>query len=126
MKGTSYIQWFEDISIDDVPMVGGKNASLGEMTRQLQAQGVRVPPGFATTAAAFWDFLKENGLALSSGGTSPLQKILESYRTGAVSLKETGAEIRNRLRDAQLPARLVEELSQAYVALSKRCEVERM
>lgn len=48
-----YIRWFSELSIDDVGLVGGKNASLGEMYRELSAQGVRVPNGFAITAQAY-------------------------------------------------------------------------
>ena len=47
---TEYILWFDDISIDDVPLVGGKNASLGEMYRHLTSKGVNIPHGFAITA----------------------------------------------------------------------------
>ena len=49
-----HILWFEDIGIADVPAVGGKNASLGEMTAALSQKGVKVPSGFATTADAYW------------------------------------------------------------------------
>ena len=58
----SAVRWFEEISLDDVPSVGGKNASLGEMYRHLSGAGVRVPNGFATTADAFRRFLSSNGL----------------------------------------------------------------
>mgnify|MGYP001434278696 FL=1 len=54
--------WFEEITRNDVATVGGKNASLGEMVRSLGTQGIRVPPGFATTAAAYWRFVEANGL----------------------------------------------------------------
>ena len=50
---SAYIRWFADIGLDDIPLVGGKNASLGEMSRALSAVGVRVPPGFAITAEAY-------------------------------------------------------------------------
>ena len=48
-----YIRWFEELTIDDVPIVGGKNASLGEMYRELTPQGIRIPNGFAVTADAY-------------------------------------------------------------------------
>jgi pyruvate,water dikinase len=48
-----FIRWFGELTVDDVPLVGGKNASLGEMYRELSTQGVRVPNGFAVTAAAY-------------------------------------------------------------------------
>ena len=59
-----YIRWYEDTGIDDIPYVGGKNASLGEMIAQLHAQGVRVPIGFATTAQLFREFIQQNQLHL--------------------------------------------------------------
>lgn len=54
-----YIRWFETLGNTDVALVGGKNASLGEMTRTLGDRGVRVPPGFATTAAAYREFVAD-------------------------------------------------------------------
>ena len=57
----NYIKWFEELSINDVPLVGGKNASLGEMYRQLSSKGVNVPNGFAVTANGYRLLLKENG-----------------------------------------------------------------
>ena len=71
-----YIRWFEEIGIEDVPLVGGKNASLGEMYRDLTTQGVKIPDGFAVTAEAYWyvvnsagilDELKESMAGCSSG-----------------------------------------------------------
>ena len=56
------IKRFDEIGIDDIPLVGGKNASLGEMRRELTAKGVPVPDGFATTAAAYWHFLEKTKL----------------------------------------------------------------
>jgi phosphoenolpyruvate synthase/pyruvate phosphate dikinase len=56
-----FIRWFEDIGIDDVPDVGGKNASLGEMYRELTPEGIRVPDGFAVTATAYRHFSSRRG-----------------------------------------------------------------
>lgn len=53
-----YIRWFEEIGIEDVSLVGGKNASLGELYRNLAPSGINVPNGFAITAEAYWDFLR--------------------------------------------------------------------
>ena len=58
-KPAGYVRWFEEIGTDDVPLVGGKNASLGEMYRALDAKGVKVPNGFAITAEAYLHFLNE-------------------------------------------------------------------
>ena len=57
------VRWFEDLDRQDVAQVGGKNASLGEMIRELRSEGVRVPGGFATTAAAYRAYVEHNGLA---------------------------------------------------------------
>ena len=59
---SEYVISFEKLRIEDVPAVGGKNASLGEMISQLAAKGVRVPGGFATTADAYREFLAQDGL----------------------------------------------------------------
>ena len=59
---THYIAWFDQLTMRDVGLVGGKNASLGEMFRELKAQGVRVPDGFAVTAEAFREYFRETGL----------------------------------------------------------------
>ncbi|HUU79932.1 MAG TPA: PEP/pyruvate-binding domain-containing protein, partial [Acidobacteriota bacterium] len=57
-----FILWFDEIGIEDVPSVGGKNASLGEMYQKLNSQGIRVPNGFAITASAYRHFLKFAGI----------------------------------------------------------------
>jgi len=57
-----YIRWFEEIGIEDVPLVGGKNASLGEMYRDLTTQGVKIPDGFAVTAEAYWYMVNPAGI----------------------------------------------------------------
>ena len=66
----SRIKKFNEIGIKNVDIVGGKNASLGEMFNQLTSKGVRIPDGFATTSYAFWEFLKENEIQ------KPLEKLL--------------------------------------------------
>lgn len=74
---TDLVRWFDQISMADVAIVGGKNASLGETYRQLTPRGVRVPNGFATTADAYRMFLQESGLdssrqtATAGEGQSP-------------------------------------------------------
>ena len=60
-KHPGYIRWFDELNADDVSLVGGKNASLGEMYRKLTPRGVRVPNGFATTADAYRDMLTAAG-----------------------------------------------------------------
>ncbi|MGH8718404.1 MAG: phosphoenolpyruvate synthase [Burkholderiales bacterium] len=105
----SYIIPFDSLGMADVSRVGGKNASLGEMISELATAGVRVPEGFATTAQAFRDFLKANGLT---------ERIAGELRTLDVdnvsALAAGGQKIRKWMSDAELPARLIEEVRQAY------------
>ena len=56
---TNYIRWFNELSIEDVPLVGGKNASLGEMYQELSSQGIKIPNGFAVTAEGYHYLLDE-------------------------------------------------------------------
>ena len=60
VKSKKYILWFKDISSKDVPLVGGKNASLGEMYSELTKKGISIPNGFALTSKAYWHYLKYN------------------------------------------------------------------
>ena len=69
-QNMALVRWFSEIGIEDVPLVGGKNASLGEMYRQLTPKGVKVPNGFATTADAYRQFLRESELDRSSKTSS--------------------------------------------------------
>ncbi len=62
MTNENFIKWFRELSIDDVPLVGGKNASLGEMFRELTPKGVKIPDGFAVTAEAYRYFIKSSEL----------------------------------------------------------------
>src|SRR5436190_9930936 len=87
--GRHFIKWFADITMDDVPLVGGKNASLGEMYRTLARQGVRVPNGFAITAEAYRYLLREAGLE------EPIRKALAGLDTRDVEeLRKRGSSIR--------------------------------
>ena len=80
---------FSDLSMKDLAQVGGKNASLGEMTRSLTTLGVRVPEGFATTAAAFREFLEANNL------TEKINTLLDALDVSdVVELARVGAKIR--------------------------------
>jgi pyruvate,water dikinase len=107
-----YIVSLHDVGIDDVDKVGGKNASLGEMIKHLDAAGVRVPGGFATTAQAFRDFLAHDGL------DSRVKARLASFSVDNVAeLARAGAEIRQWIIDTPFPDRLSEEIDKAYSAM---------
>ena len=99
----------EEVGNGDVAVVGGKNASLGEMINGLSAAGVKVPGGFATTAEAFREFLSENRL------DKRISDRLQGLDVDDVNaLAETGNEIRRWLIDAPFGQRLQEEIGAAY------------
>jgi pyruvate,water dikinase len=104
-----YIRFFGEIGIDDVPSVGGKNASLGEMVRELTPKGVRVPNGFAITAQAYWYVLERAGIA------QRLRAALEGLRPDDVEdLARRGRRARELVYGAPLPDDLRREILQAY------------
>jgi len=108
----SYVVPFEQLRMTDVDSVGGKNASLGEMISQLTGAGVRVPGGFATTAEAFRDFLKDAGL------DTRINERLSSLNPEDVrALAETGAEIRQWIIYAPFSARFEKEIREAFAKL---------
>ena len=108
-----YIVSLKDVGMHDVDKVGGKNASLGEMIRHLDAAGVRVPGGFATTAQAFRDFLAHQGL------DTRIQQRLASLNIDDVpALTKAGREIRAWIIDTPLPARLQTAIEQAYAEMT--------
>ena len=107
-----YIVSLDSLSMADVPRVGGKNASLGEMIGRLADMGVKVPGGFATTAQAFWDFLDHNDLR------ERIRQRLETLDVADVgALAAAGAEIRGWVEAAALPPALETGLRNAYAAL---------
>ena len=93
-----HIRWFVDLSLDDVPLVGGKNASLGEMYRELSKQGVQVPNGFAVTAEAYRAFLHEAQL------DQRIRAILADLDTHDVTnLRQRGRQVRQAILAATMP-----------------------
>jgi pyruvate,water dikinase len=112
MQQFEYVCRFCDLGIDDVPLVGGKNASLGEMYQTLSSEGVRVPNGFATTAQAYRDYLTHNKLR------QPIEQALAQLDIEDVdALAKTGAQIRGWIVDAELPPRLASEITAAYTEM---------
>ena len=107
------VLWFEDIGMGDVGLVGGKNASLGELTRHLRPLGVGVPGGFATTAQAFRDHLGFHGAA------ARLKGIMDALAHGRLGLAEAGAEARRLVRSLPLPGGLHREVLASYRRLSR-------
>ncbi len=113
-----YIKWFADLGMDDVKLVGGKNASLGEMIRSLKDEGVRVPDGFATTAKAYWEFLEENGLG------EKISEILSGLKDDRSNLDTIGKKIRRAILNGTLPGPITSAITEAYQQLSDQYGVD--
>lgn len=110
----TYVKRFDELRLTDVPLVGGKNASLAEMYRELHDAGVRVPNGFATTADAYWALLDSNDLR------DKISALLNSLDKRDVdALKRTGDTIRSWIRNADFPDKLEDELLDAYRELCR-------
>lgn len=113
-KERAHILWFNEIGLEDIARVGGKNASLGEMIRELEPQGLRIPKGFATTAQAYREFIRQGGLE------PKIRKILENLDARDVeALARAGSAIRELFLKQALPAPLEEGIRGAYRDLSK-------
>lgn len=111
---TQYIRWFKELGMDDVPFVGGKNASLGEMIANLSNAGISVPDGFATTADAFREHLQVNSL------DDRINAKLDKLDTDDVhALAQTGAEIRQWVMDTPLPDGLISAVSTAWETINQ-------
>ena len=112
VKSKKFILWFKDISSRDVPLVGGKNASLGEMQKTLAKKGISVPDGFALTSRAYWHFINKNKLK------EKIRNILKGLNINDVkNLQRRGKEIRSLILRASLPENLKKEIKKAYQKL---------
>ncbi len=109
----SFIRWFSDISLSDVPSVGGKNASLGELYQELVPQGVKIPNGFAITAEGYRYFLDQAALE------QEIADELKNLDTKDIDqLQEKGRRIRHMILSAKLPGALERAIVSAYDELS--------
>jgi pyruvate,water dikinase len=108
------VLWFDELTNDDVALVGGKNASLGEMHQALASKGIRVPYGFAVTAEAYRQFIDHNDLEDS------IRETLEAHDGSDESLAQTGKKIRRLITGGEYPDELEDEIRDAYRRLSKR------
>lgn len=112
-----YILWFEQIKVEDVSVVGGKNASLGEMYRELASKGVKVPNGFALTAQAYRDFFRETQL------DTRIAKILKDLNThDLANLRQRGGQVRRAILSESLPRELERAIVDAYDRLGEEGE----
>jgi pyruvate, water dikinase len=114
-RSNSLVLWLEDVGLADVPIVGGKNASLGEMIRQLTPEGVKVPTGFATTAHAYREFLRQGGLE------TQLQKLFADLDVENVqNLQLRGRQARELILATPFPTQLEAAIIKAYLQLCQR------
>ncbi len=110
-----YVIFFEKLGRDDVHLVGGKNSSLGEMIQNLTQLGVKVPPGFATTAEAYRDFLAHNGL------DKRIEELLQDLDIeNLTQLAEKGAKARQWIIEAPFSEKFMSEMKTAYQTLAER------
>ncbi len=114
MTSYKYIKFFNQIGIKDIPVVGGKNASLGEMYQNLANKGIQIPNGIATTSDAYFYFLKESGL-----DNKIREKINNIDTNNLRKLSKVSQEIRDLIIKTPFPKDLEEEISRAYLELSK-------
>ncbi len=111
----NYIRWFKDLCIEDIPLVGGKNASLGEMYRELTPQGVKVPNGFAITADAYRYMLDQ------AGAWDALHEALDGLQADDVDdLMQRGAKARDIVYGASLPDDLRKQIITAFNELKNQ------
>ena len=121
MKKISFIKFFKELSILDVPVVGGKNASLAEMYRKLSDKGINVPNGFATTSESYRYFLETTGLKEN------IKNILNGLNTKNVpDLIKRGAQIRKIIMEAELPENFKKAILIAYHKLSAEHKIKNL
>ena len=107
--------WFENLTLNDTPIAGGKNASLGEMIGHLQAKGISVPSGFATTAEVYREYIATNRLE------DPIRSLLDQFNSKRIPLEEAGARIRTLIVAGKVPHEIAIAIETAYEQLSNRC-----
>lgn len=112
-EGNPFVLRFENCSRSDVAVVGGKNASLGEMVQSLSAQGIHVPGGFATTADAYWRFIAVNDLE------PVIRQSIGELEAGTASLAETGSTIRKAILKSRWPEDLAGQIISEYKRLEE-------
>jgi len=119
MHGNSrYVRWFETLTIKDVALVGGKNASLGEMIQALKPAGIRIPDGFATTSEAYWKFIEANKLR------DKIKFLITDFENGSRPLSEIGKLIRRLFLRGVFPDEIAQEIREAYRELGRRYQTE--
>tara|TARA_R110002020_G_scaffold254617_1_gene468332 strand:- start:8044 stop:10431 length:2388 start_codon:yes stop_codon:yes gene_type:complete len=115
---SKYIRFFSDLNNQDTAAVGGKNASLGEMIRELGPKGISIPAGFATTAQAYWDYLEHNQLR---------EKLISNFdkldKKEFKNLKQIGKKLRDLMLQGEFPEELAQAIKEGYAQLEEKEEV---
>jgi len=113
-QNAKYIRWLEEIIINDIPLVGGKNASLGEMYCELTHEGIKIPNGFAVTAESYWHVLS------SAGILDKLKEVMTGLdKANVADLARRGKTARDLILGAGIPNDLWDEIKTAYDRLCK-------
>lgn len=117
-RSKSFILWFDEIGIEDIPLVGGKNASLGEMRTKTNA---KIPPGFAITSYAYRYILEKSGIL------NDLKAVLHDLNIhNSQDLKKAGERARKIIMDCEFPTELQDAIADAYHKLSALCKEENL
>ncbi|HIO41824.1 MAG TPA: phosphoenolpyruvate synthase, partial [Aquifex sp.] len=118
-KSKAYVLWFKDVGIEDIPLVGGKAASLGEMIKALTPLGVQIPDGFAITANAYWYYIDYNNLR------EKIKKELEGLDINDIEdLERRAFRIRELIKSGEFPEDLEEEIRKFYYELGQKYGME--
>lgn len=120
MKQNPFIRSLDSLRKEDVPLVGGKNASLGEMLFALKKKGILVPDGFATTADAYREFIAYNELE------ARIAEQIKKFKAKKISLQETGKSIRKMIAHGKFPPKLAILIKEAYEALGKKSKTKQV
>lgn len=119
LKKLRNILWYKEINKSDGELVGGKNASLGEMYTVLTKQGVNIPDGFALTSKAFWYFLKENKI------DKKIKELFDDFNPKSIdSLNKTGKAVRTLILDSNIPKDLKKKIAKSYLKLSRKYKTD--
>ena len=121
MKSVNHILFFNQISIDDIAKVGGKNASLGEMYNQLNSKGIGIPNGFALTADAYRLFRKQNNMEQQLNNL--LLSLDKEHYSNLISIGETA---RTLILSGTFPNEIIEGINEAYQTLSNDCGIKNL
>ncbi len=118
MPSKEYVKWFEELNSDDVAIVGGKNASLGEMIATLKQDDIKVPDGFATTAQAYRLFLEENDL------NDKIKDLLGQLSDDRKNLEKIGKSIRREFYKSKFPKEVAQAIRESYERLSEKYDTQ--